>query len=236
MNSKTSNAKTEQNLSRIMCRVPKEGTSLAQAPSWSIQKIPVRQQLQDALLTQLGSGGCCVMAGSLITLADGSTQAIESFVGGEKVRTLSGLATVQALEIVQLGVTRRMIELDAGQGESLYITDDHPLWTELPNGQQWWGTYNFNHYLYEKETGQGSFLVRDAVPLRFDLQNKHAHVLGWKQVRPTFCQLPPQTPVYHLAVDRGGSYIANGFVITSHCRDEDAAGVNWQGLQEAALA
>lgn len=199
---------------------------------WSIKRAPLKREVSQHLIRNLGSiSGCCVMAGTLVTMADGSTKTIESFKGGEKVLTLGGTGVVTKLEIVKLGVTRRMLELDPGDGESLYITDDHPIWTNFGNGDEWWGTYNFNHYLFEKETGSGSHLKRDATPLRFDLQNTHAHISGWKKIRPVFCQLSPETPVYQIALDTGGSYIGNDFVIISHAQDEDGIGVQWKGIK-----
>lgn len=176
---------------------------------------------------------CCVLANTPILLADGSTRFIELFKGGEIVRTLTGTARVEKLEIVHLGLTRRVIELVGPDGESLYATDDHPLWTRVGDGE-WWGTYNFSHYLFEKQAGGGSFLKRDAVPLRFDQPNEHAHVEGWHRVQPLYHQAPPETPVFHLALDEGGSYIAGGFVLISHCHDEDVAGAQWRGLRAMA--
>ena len=54
-------------------------------------------------------------------------------------------------------------------------------------------------------------------------------------MRPVFTLLSPETPVYHLAVDQGGSYIANGFVVISHCHDSDVAGAAWNGIEASAL-
>lgn len=211
------------------------GALVGSSQRWSIE-IGQRQPFRpESAVANLGCDNCCCfLVDTPILLADGSTKCIDGFSGGEKVRTLTGTATVERLEIVRLGLTRRVVELVGPDGESLYMTDDHPLWTRFAE-DEWWGTYNFNHYLYEKTVGGGSFLERDALPLLFDRENLHAHVRGWHATRPLYHQAPPETPVYHLALDRGGSYVAGGFVVISHCRDEDVAGAQWRGLDLAAL-
>lgn len=200
---------------------------------WNISSAPRAHALAGSTVLNLGSdngGGCCVMAGTLVLLEDGSHKTIESFKGGERVVTMNGIATVQGLESVKLGVTRRMIELDGGDGDPLYITDDHSLWSKLSDGSQYWTTYNFSHFVYTKSAGLSStILSRDPEAVRFDIEHEHAHVSGWKKLQPVYCQLPIDTPVYQLELE-GGSYIANGFVVICHCRDEDVVNARWDGL------
>lgn len=214
--------------SMIQYRKPADENS-----GWAIDRAPLRRGVPRSVIVSLGctSNCTCVMAGSQILLADGTTKAVESFVGGEQVHTLMGVASVTGLEVTQLGATRRIIELDGGDGDSLYLSDEHLLWSRDEEGKQWWGTYNFHQYWFETQLGTGSVLKQPPSMLRWDLQNEHAHVDGWKRVRPVFCYLPPETPLYHVRVDKGGSYIANGFVVVSHCTDEKVAGANWQGLE-----
>ena len=216
----------EEDASLVQYRRPHD-----QGESWTLDRAPLRRSASRSVIVNLGCSSCtCVMAGSQILLADGTTKAVESFTGGEKVRTLSGVATSVGLEVTQLGATRRIIELDAGDGDPLYVSDEHLMWTRHSDGQQWWGTYNFHQYWFETQLGTGTPLEQAPKMLRWDLKNEHAHIDGWKRVRPTFCYLVPETPLYHVLVDNGGSYIANGFVITSHCTDDMVEGVNWQGI------
>jgi hypothetical protein len=222
-------AQSNDQVSLIGSRKPKNG-------QWTILRAPTRRELTENFTTELGCQITCVMAGTLVKLADGSVQSIESFVGGEKVMTLSGVATVKKLETTKLGLTRRIIELDSGNGDPLFITNDHPVWTMTTEGEQYWGTYNYNHYVVEKSIGAGVKFKKDAIALRFDIENKHAHVDGWKSVRPYFHDLPTHTPLYHLALDTGGSYIANDFVICSHATDADSLNVDWQGLKQEVAA
>jgi hypothetical protein len=176
-------------------------------------------------------GNCltCFMEGTLILLADGSWKKIEEFIGGEIAHTLSGFGKVLELETTTLGVARRVIGLTAG-ASTLYLSDDHPVWTRFSEGDDWWGTYNMNQYLSEKDLGVGSFLTRDAVALRVHTEYAHAHISGWVKTRPVYYNLPSNTPLYHLDLEQGGSYIANGFVVSSHPRDKDFENVNWSGI------
>jgi len=177
----------------------------------------------------------CVLAGTMVLMADGSTRAVETFVGGEMVKTMTGISRVKTVEKIVLGVTRRVLEMRVGDQPPLFVSDEHPFWTrfEGPDGPyEWWGVYNLNHYLVEKANGVGVNLVRDAIPLRFDIPQTLAHVDGWRDVQPIYHAMRPDTPLYNLAVEDGGSYICDGFVISSHTADRHAIGVQWQGLKK----
>ncbi|RKP52533.1 hypothetical protein [Trinickia fusca] len=203
------------------------------ASGWEITREPVQRRMTQSPIINLGSGGhgSCVLAGTPILMADGSTRSIETFVGGEKVRTLSGVGTVTAVERVKLGVTRRIIELARPNAESLFLSDEHALWTRNEAGgaaQEWWGTYNFSHWFWEKSIGIASQTTRDAHALRFDIPNLHATVDGWHAVQPIYHVMPIDTPLFDLIVDVGGSYIAGGFVLSSRATDADCEGVSWK--------
>lgn len=202
----------------------------------AVEKVSLRPSTQPVV--NLGSNcdcncGSCVMAGTMVLMADGSKRAVETFVGGEMVRTMTGVSRVMNVEKIVLGVTRRILEMRVGNQPPLFFSDEHPFWTrfEGPDGPfEWWGVYNFNHYLVEKANGIGVNLVRDAIPLRFDVPNTHAHVDGWRHVQPIYHAMRADTPLYNLAVEDGGSYICDGFVISSHTADRHAIGVQWKGL------
>ncbi|QNB08819.1 hypothetical protein G5S34_20045 [Herbaspirillum frisingense] len=210
---------------------------------WDIAVDRVKMTPSQEPVINLGSAcnctdcASCVLAGTMVLMADGSTRAVETFVGGEMVRTMSGVSRVMNVEKIVLGVTRRVLEMRVGNQPPLFISDEHPFWTrfEGENGPyEWWGVYNFNHYLVEKANGVGVNLQRDAIPLRFDIPQTHAHVDGWRHVQPIYHAMRPDTPVYNLAVEDGGSYICNGFVISSHTADRHAIGVQWKGLNTDA--
>lgn len=207
--------------------------------SWTVNRMPVQVDL-DTAVSSLGCDACsCVLAGTQILLADGTSKSIETMVAGDVVRTLSGISRIRGVERLRLGVTRRVIEMRSGSQPPLLISDEHAMWTRFDkDGTQfdWWGVYNFNHYLVEKENGHGVGLERDALPLRFDIPQTHAHIDGWKHVQPIYHLMHPDTALYHLDVEQGGSYIAGGFVISSHACDQDGENVVWQGVPQGQRA
>lgn len=234
-----------QKISAQYVESPEQGTILYRPPAeskerWEIVREPVRRRITQSPIVNLGSGGncSCVLEGTQILLADGSTRAIETFSGGERVRNLGGVGTVIAIDRITLGVTRRVIELANARGESLFISDEHSLWTRFgvdADAEEWWGTYNFSHYFMERCRGEGFRTTRDASPLRFDVPNEHATIDGWHRVQPIYHIMAPETPLFHLIVDVGGSYIADGFVISSHPTDADSEGAHWEA-DEFAVA
>ena len=228
----------QQQISAQQVESTEPGTILYRPPvdtqaAWEIVREPVRRRLSQAAIVNLGSDhNCsCVLEGTAILMGDGRTRAVETFVGGERVRNLGGVGTVVGIDRITLGVTRRVIELVNARGESLFVSDEHSMWTRFGQGddaQEWWGTYNYSHYFMEKCRGEGLRTTRDAHPLRFDLPNEHATLDGWHRVQPIYHTMSPDTPLFHLIVDVGGSYIADGFVISSHATDADSVGARWQ--------
>jgi len=62
-----------------------------------------------------------------------------------------------------------------------------------------------------------------------------AHETGWLHVRPIFHDLDPATQLHHLVVDDDGfTYIAEGFPVFRHCRDQQGAAAPWKGLDQGA--
>lgn len=232
---KTFAQRAESEQGSILYRPPVD-----EAAAWEIVREPSQRRMSHSPIVNLGSSGAncsCVLAGTSILMADGSTRSVETFVGGEQVRTLRGIGTVAGVDRITLGVTRRVIELINARGESLFISDEHSMWMRLGEGadeQEWWGTYNYSHYFMEKCRGEGLKTTRDAHPVRFDMPNVHATIDGWHRVQPIYHLMSPETPLFHLLVENGGSYIADGFVISSHATDADCVGARWEA--EACVA
>src|SRR5688572_17115042 len=95
---KNENKTSSGQQTQVLFRKPPAGSQ-----NWVITRAPLRRDLANQELVNLGCDVCCcVMAGSLVTLADGSRQAIETIQAGQMVRTLTGTAVVQKLETVKL--------------------------------------------------------------------------------------------------------------------------------------
>lgn len=219
--------------SKILCQPPEQDGE----EGWSVTQRPYRPRSTDSLLENLGSDACCcVLAGNRVLMADGSLLPVEQLRAGDVVATMTGPARVRALKTTKLGMSRRAIELRGTGDECLFMTDDHPLWVSRRDKagavSEWWGTYNLNHLLYEMRAGEGAEFARMPAPLHIDLPEQVAHRSGWLHVRPIYHLLPADTPVYHVVVEEGFSFFAEGFALFSQCAAAQGPACAWQGLNE----
>ncbi|RQP26677.1 Hint domain-containing protein [Piscinibacter terrae] len=220
--------------SRIQARAPRQD----EAEGWSITTRPYRHRPEDALLDNLGSDSscCCFLPGNRVTMADGSTRAIESIVAGDMVLTMTGPARVSARKTTRLGLTRKVIELRGIGDEVLFMTDDHPLWVsrQAQSGErrESWGTYNLHHLMYELRGSNDGNTLDAVVPLWFDLPEQVAHTSGWLHVRPVFHQVAAETEVFHLIVEGATSFVVEGFPVFSHSLHEQGKAGAWQGIRQ----
>jgi len=206
---------------------------------WSITTRPYRPEPETDLLQDAGCTNCtCLLAGNRVLMADGSRKPIEQIKAGDWVMTMSGPSAVQMAETTTLGMTRKAIELRGVGDECLLVSDDHPLWVSRPakgaGRKEWWGVYNLNHLLFEIRNTTGSDFRELPTPLNFDLPEQVAHETGWLHVRPIYHHLDPATKLYHLVVEDGFSYIAEGFPVLSHLLNAQGPTAPWQGLETSA--
>lgn len=202
---------------------------------WSVVERPYRspeldELLRDASCTQL----TCLLAGNRVRMADGGAKRIEHVRVGEYVATMSGAKRIEKTETTQLGMTRHVIELRGQRDQVLFLSDDHPLWVSRTDAhgtrKEWWGTYNVHHTLVEMTHGTGLEFRELPFILRLDLPEQVAHESGWLHVRPVFHHMQPDTRLYHLVVEDGFSFIAEGFPVFSHVRDGQGPQEPWRGL------
>lgn len=222
--------------SYVLVRQP--GSDASQG--WSVTARPYRQRAASDLLDDMSSQATCLLAGNRVLMADGSTCPIEHVRAGDRVMTMSGVATVRRTETTTLGMTRRVIELRGQADECLLLSDDHPLWVARRNADgatvESWGTYNLNHVLFEMRNMTGYALKTTPVPLSFDLPEQLAHVNGWLHLRPIYHHMEPSTVLHHLVVEGGFSFIAEGFAVFSHCAEAQGPAAPWSGLNRIAAA
>ena len=216
------------------CAIQVRAPGSDEAEGWSVTVRPYRPKPTPELLHDLGTI-TCLLAGNRILMADGSLKPIEQVARGDVVATMSGPAPVLAREVTRLGMTRKVIELHGQGDECLILSDDHPLWVrrlaEDGTLRESWGTYNLNHVMHEMHTMRGYELSEPPVPLNFDLSEQLAHVSGWLPVRPIYHHLPPDTTLYHLVVEGGFSYIAEGFACFSLSLAGEGPVTPWRGLK-----
>ncbi|TFY97064.1 hypothetical protein [Ramlibacter humi] len=202
---------------------------------WSIYQRPYRPgNPQDLLRDACTQETTCLLAGNRVGMADGSLKPIELVRAGEMVMTMSGPKRVEKTETTTLGLTRRVIELRGLGDQVLFLSSDHPLWVARkdPAGQrkEWWGTYNIHHTMAEMNQGTGLEFRELPFILHYDLPEQVAHESGWVHVRPVFHDLPASTQLHNIIVENGFSFIAEGFPVLSHVRDQQGPAAPWRGL------
>lgn len=230
----------EGQLSHVAARrSASEGPSLEQLLCRPYASAPSEQELLDNACTDPGPM-TCLLAGNRIRMADGRRIPIEQVRTGDGVMTMSGPRRVEKAETTTLGLTRRVLEIRGLGDQVLLFSSDHPLWVSRtgPGGvrKEWWGTWNIHHFLYELHQGAGPGLRELPFVLHIDLPEQVAHESGWLQVRPIFHDLPRDTVLHHLVVQDGCSYIAEGFAVHSHTRDQQAPDAPWRGLDDGVAA
>lgn len=169
----------------------------------------------------------CFVAGSLVTMADGSLRAIETISVGEWVRTAVGVAQVTELYLPILG-ERTLYAMADGKCRT---SGEHSLWSRDPvTGEQWWATRDMAQWRHEAITGDGpNFNGHEP----FDLTHAEgstwdfATESGW--INTTWYAVPaaPDTQLYHLLLNTGGSYFVDGYLVSSIA---DTGGVDWENF------
>jgi hypothetical protein len=218
--------------------VPTRDTQNDAAEGWSVTRRPYRPALAVEDFAQFDScSSCgdqsCFLAGNRVLMADGSSKPVEDVVVGDLVMTNLGPNRIAALEQPALGMSRKMIELRGLGDQCLVISDEHPLWVSRTQDgvvSQGWGTFNLNHYLYEKRNSASPELP-SAVALAIDLPEQFAHVSGWVHARPVFHHMPPETRLYNLITENGCGIFVEGFLAFSPCQQGSVQlGAPWQAL------
>ena len=144
---------------------------------------------------------CCFVAGTLITMADGSLKRIEDVVVGEIVLGQDNAHnTVYDLLRPMLGETGA--SLMAFNGNEPFMASDHPVWIR---GQGW---KSFDPAMTYEKYGLvvGKYAVGDVI----ETQDQTGFVID--SIEEYRDQDLAQT-IYNLRVDGNNTYIANGLIV-----------------------
>lgn len=174
------------------------------------------------------TGYTCFVAGSMVTMADGTKKPIELVNIGEYVKTAVGITRVKALQRPLLA-NRPLYYLEDG---TFGATADHSVWTRDPyTFEQWWGVRDMAIWNYEAESGDGpNFGGHKPFDLT-DMEGQYwdfAHESGWKRSRWHRVEAEPRTRLYHLLLEEGGSYFVDGILVSSMA---DQSGVDWENFK-----
>lgn len=179
----------------------------------------------NASISVSGGAQSCFVAGSLVTMADGSLRAIETVDVGEWVKTAVGVAQVTELYLPILG-ERTLYAMADGKCRT---SGEHSLWSrDLATGEQWWATRDMEQWRVEAITGEGpNFNGHEP----FDLTHAEGSTWGFATesgwIDTTWHSVPasPDTQLYHLLLDTGGTYFVDGYLVSSIA---DTGGVDWE--------
>lgn len=179
--------------------------------------------------------GSCFVAGTLVRMADGSDKPIEDVEVGDRVLSALGPVTVVDLWRPILG-PRKLVRFADGKAAT---SGDHPIWGRDPKTKtQFWSTRDFDAWMTEVHQGIGTWFD-GRYP--YDLSGKpkqtfeFATLDGFKEMTWEYVVAPHETILYHLILDGGGSYFADGYLAVSQ---GDKYGIDWgkfHWINEAAI-
>lgn len=177
----------------------------------------------DHILDVSSFDSSCFTEDCLVLMADGSLKRIDAVVPGDFVRTAVGISRVSGVDKPLLG-HRTLYGFKGGMKTS----GEHSVWSRDAQGKQWWATHDMEQWLYEAATGQGPSF--DQLP--YDLTGgnvlwDYATVGGWSTEAAQPLPAAPDTQLYHLLLDTGGSYFVNGYLVSSMA---DSGGVDWHNF------
>lgn len=159
----------------------------------------------DVAITEIFFDGLdvlCLVAGTKITMADGSLKNIEDLQVGESVLSYNTVSkNLEAARIEQLAgaIHKDLIKIDLSDGSSLTCTQDHPLY----DGEHWYSFYpekTIKYYEFNqvKKLGVGTELL--------SIDNKHSI---------TSIELIPEAQQTYtiVALDQHKTFVANGIIV-----------------------
>ena len=171
----------------------------------------------------------CFIAGSQVSMADGTTRNIEDIKENDLLLGVNGPVKVEYLKVTTLG-NRKLLSFE---NEDLKFSEEHPFWTKQDN-KQWFWTGNKDIFKWEVDIKAFPGL-KDNDSIRSGIENlEFAHVDGWKTneiVEVNKDEYTSDLPLY-LPLTNGEMIIVNGYVVGTDIDEEkvDYTNINWNGL------
>ena len=178
-------------------------------------------------------------------MGDYTWKRIDQIGVGDMVMSMLGFPVkVWENKPVPLSKGRRMMSLTRARGDVLRFTDDHDLWYRDANGNERWGTHNYNWWLYEDGAyDEGSndpdmpydYDKHDDLGIGIFLWEEYydfATLDGFENLRAEYEDVQnPEETVYGLYTREGAGYIVEGFVgITQWANQAELERFRWQGI------
>ncbi len=157
----------------------------------------------------------CFVAGSLVTMEDGSHKPIELVGLGERVKTPHGSAEVTFVDLPLLG-ERKLLAFADGKAQT---SAEHSIWGRDPDtGEQWWFTRDMEQWKLEAEDGSGASFDPAPVDLtdysgNWEVATEQGFITThWVEVEP---ELGEMTQLYHLYLDKDEAYFVDGYLVSA---------------------
>jgi len=144
---------------------------------------------------------CCFVAGTLITMADGSTKAIENVDLGEIVLGKDG-AHNTVLEFLRPTLGETGATMMAFNGGTPFMTSDHPVWVR----EHGWRSFDPEMTYSKYKMTVGRYQVGDVV------ETQDGAGFAIVSIEEYQDQDHDQT-IYNFALNGNNTYIANGLVV-----------------------
>jgi len=158
-----------------------------------------------------GGGGSCFIAGTLVTMADGSHKVIEKVLIGEQVRGLDGIVNTvmeynrPPLAISALGEVRKLYSVNE---EKAFFTDEHPFYTTT-------GWKSLNPKATQAELNPYTVVYPELVETtvmkvgdKLVTENGMVEIKSIEEYDADF-----YTQLYNFILDGDHTYRANGYVV-----------------------
>jgi hypothetical protein len=141
----------------------------------------------------------CFIAGTQITMADGSTKSIEDVVIGDQVIGKDGVINTVQEYIRPLLGDRTLVGFNSG---TPFITSDHPIWVRGHGWRSFDPAMTYNKY----SMTVGKYSVGDVIETQ---DNVGFEILSIEE----HSNQNPNQVIYSFALDGNNTYIANNLVV-----------------------
>ena len=155
---------------------------------------------------------CCFVAGTLITMADGSTKSIEDVDLGEIVLGKDG-AHNTVLEFLRPTLGETGATMMAFNDSTPFMTSDHPVWIK----DQGWCSFDPEMTYNKYKMTVGRYQIGNII------ETQDGTGLEIVSIEEYSNQSQDQT-IYNFALDGNNTYIANGLVV--HNKGQTSAGTS----------
>jgi hypothetical protein len=144
---------------------------------------------------------CCFVAGTLITMADGSTKSIEDVALGEVVLGKDG-AHNTVLEFLRPTLGETGATMMAFNGGTPFMTSDHPVWIK----DQGWCSFDPEMTYNKYKMTVGQYQIGNIIETQ---DGTGLEIVSIEE----YSNQPQDQTIYNFALDGNNTYIANGLVV-----------------------